>query len=85
MLLTFQQVEPLFSDRQQEGESPAVPETHGHLGVERVHRIMGQVLRTHVMYIPNFWLLCERDFGGFKRLQQTTDFIDTEIFGKLKL
>ena len=45
MLLTFQQVEPLFSDRRREGESPAAPETHGHLGVERVHRIMWQVLQ----------------------------------------
>ena len=36
-------------------------------------------------YVPDFWLLYERYLDGLEGLEQATDFIHTEILGKLKL
>ena len=36
-------------------------------------------------YVPDFWLLYKCYLDGLEGLEQTTDFIHTEILGKLKL
>ena len=36
-------------------------------------------------YVPDFWLLYECYLDGLEGLEQATDFIHTEILGKLKL
>ena len=37
------------------------------------------------VYIPDFWFLCEGYLDGLGGLKQTSNFIHTKIFGKLKL
>ena len=35
-------------------------------------------------YVPDFWFLYECYLDGLEGLEQATNFIDTEVLGKLK-
>ena len=42
-------------------------------------------MHVHCVHVPDFWLLYECYLDGLERLKQATNFIHTQVLGKLKL